>query len=192
MRTVISTCLLAGAASFGLVSAGSATGMSEGFSSSKYSHSAATLELDIKGYINPHCALHLDTYDLHRTLTDGAGSARIGFDVNCNQRLAVKIKSQNGALLHENWHSLQMSPGFTDRVPYELEFSVSVDGAHPIHVNSQDVANTPLGGSTGVIPYHARGKLQFNWSPEVPLIGGRYGDVIEIHVTGEGGMGGRF
>lgn len=191
MRAFISTCLIAGTVSVGLTSASSATGSQDVKSSSSYSHSAATLELAIKGYIKPHCALHLDTHDLHQTLTDGAGSARVGFDVNCNQRLGIRIKSQNGALLHENWQSLQTSPGFTHRVPYELEFSVGVDGAQPIHVNSQDIAETPLGGSTEVIPYHARGKLQFNWSPEAPLIGGNYGDVIEIRVTGEGGMGGR-
>ncbi len=191
MRIFISTCLLAGAGSFGLASAGSYTGAQSAYSKPQHTQSTTTLDLGIKGYIKPHCSLHLDTNDVHQTLTDGAGSARVGFDVNCNQRLAVRIKSQNGALLHESWQSLETSPGFTERVPYELEFSVGVDGAHPIHVSSQDVVNTPLGGSTGVIPYHARGKLQFNWSPEAPLIGGNYGDVIEIRVTGEGGRGGR-
>lgn len=190
MRATVLTCLLTGLISFGHASAGESipsTALSKGGHSH---HSSETLKLGITGHIKPRCALSLDTNDLHQVLTDSAGSARVGFDVNCNQRLAVQIKSQNGALLHDSWQSLRSSPGFTDRVPYELEFSVGVDGARSIHVNSADIANLPLGGSTGVIPYQARGKLQFNWSPELPLIGGNYGDVIEIRVTGEGGMGG--
>ena len=191
MRISILTCLLAGAVSFGLASAGDYNQLSSVSPVGKHSyHSSTTLDLGIHGYIKPHCALHLDVKDIRETLTDDSGSTHVGFDVNCNQRLSVEIKSQNGALLHENWQRLISSPGFTDRVPYELEFSVGVDGAQPIQVNSRDIANMPRGGSTGVVPYQARGKRQLNWSPELPLIGGNYGDVIEIRVTGEGGMGG--
>ena len=163
----------------------------EGMDSTSYRNASVTLDLALQGYIRPHCSIKLDTRDVHEILTDEAGSTDFGFDVNCNQRLSVEIKSQNGGLLHENWQNILFSPGFADRIAYDLEFSVEAEGAEPVRVNSLDIVNMPGGGSIGVTPFESRGNVQINWSPEVPLIAGSYGDVIEIRVTGEGGMGGR-
>ena len=163
----------------------------QGLDSHSYRNASVTLDLALQGYIRPHCSIKLDTRDVHEVLTDQAGTTEFGFDVNCNQRLRVEIQSQNGGLLHENWQNILHSPGFTDRVAYDLEFSVEADGAEAVRVNSKDIVNMPGGGSIGVTPFESRGNIQINWSPEVPLIAGSYGDVIEIRVTGEGGMGGR-
>jgi len=150
---------------------------------------SVNLELAVRGYIKPRCELRLDSNQIHAVLTDGNGSASVDLKVNCNQRLSVSMQSRNGGLMHEKHGIWDTSTGFTGFVPYQLTFDVKARGTSPIVVESKQIQAVPGGGSIGAIPYRADGKLSLNWKPEGNLFGGRYGDVIEIRVSGEGETG---
>ena len=152
---------------------------------------STTIELGIEGFIKPHCIIEFDSSRSNIPLTAKAGQYTQSFEVDCNQHLSVEMQSLNGAFLHENSKLLIQSPEFTDRVNYQVDFAVSAPGASVVSARSQDMFENPVVGSIGVIPFKTKGNLHFSWSPDKPLIAGEYGDVIEIRVTGDGGMNGR-
>ena len=150
---------------------------------------SVNLELDLRGYVKPRCELNLSTNDIYTVLTDGPGQETVPFNVNCNQRLSVSMQSRNGGLQHEKHGIWDTSTGFTGFLPYKLEFTVNADGAEPVVEESEKIKAVPGGGSIGTIPFRAKGNLKLSWVPEGNLFGGRYGDVIEIRVSGEGETG---
>jgi hypothetical protein len=152
---------------------------------------ATTIELGIEGYIKPHCAIQLDPSIPNLNLSSNVGKYTQSFGVNCNQRLHVEMRSLNGALVHSKNEDLSHNPKFSDRINYRLEFSVAAPGASTLSAYSQDMFEDSVSGSIGTIPYKTKGNLHFSWSSEKPLLAGEYGDVIEIRVSGDGGMKGR-
>ena len=148
----------------------------------------AVATLEILGHISPKCSIDLQDSTIVRELTDGPGSEQVGLSVDCNQRLVVNLRSQNGGFLHESGHRDSGSPGFISLLPYTATFEVDASGASPVTFRSDEMI-AGASGSIGVAPYAARGELVLNWSPEKPLIGGAYNDVIEIRVSGEGETG---
>jgi hypothetical protein len=149
--------------------------------------SEAVATLEVVGQISPRCSINLQSGNIGQALTDAPGSERVGFSVDCNQRLSVNLHSLNGGFLHESGHPTSASPAFISFLPYTATFQVAASGASPISFRSdQMVAGTGATGSIGIAPFKAQGELILNWSPEKPLLGGAYSDVIEIRVSGEG------
>lgn len=147
-----------------------------------------TATLTVTGKISPHCAIALDRTSIDATLTDGPGSDQLGFSVNCNQPLAVRMSSLYGGLKLKTSRNDVDSPGFTSFLPYTATFEVAAAGAKPVSFRSKRMMGG-ASGSIGVTPYRAKGSLDLSWNPEAKLIGGSYSDVIEIRVSGDGETG---
>lgn len=152
---------------------------------------STTIELGIEGYIKPRCVIQIDTPQSHLTLTGQDGRYTQSFDVDCNQHLSVEMRSLNGALLHTKSELQSPDAEFSDRINYQVDFSVAAPGASVVSARSQDMFDNSVSGSIGTIPYKTEGNLHFSWSSDKPLLSGEYGDVIEIRVIGDGGMGRR-
>jgi hypothetical protein len=148
----------------------------------------ADATLEIRGRISPRCAVEFSAAAVHVDLTDSAGSEQVPFSVDCNQPLVVHMTSHNGGLMHSSHKSGVRSPGFTSLLRYTATFSVDAGNTRPVAFES-DRMMAGASGSIGAAPYRAQGSLDLNWTPEAPLLGGRYGDVIEIRVSGEGETG---
>ena len=147
--------------------------------------SDAVATLTVVGQVSPKCSIDLDSDTVDHQLTDGPGRERVGLSVDCNQRLVVNMQSQNGGFLHESGRRDSGSPQFISLVPYQTTFEVDSAGAAPVSFRSDQML-AGASGSVGVTPFKARGALILDWSPEKPLLGGSYSDVIEIRVSGEG------
>ena len=149
-------------------------------------HHSKTLRLKLKGHVRPHCGIGLENQQIFENLTDGPGHRVIAFEVDCNEELQIEMRSLNGGLQHENASLIGVQPGFLTLLPYDLSVNVQASNAQTVNVGSQEIKNIFRGGSIGVIPYRTSGQLELRWSPENPLIGGRYRDVIEIRTSGKG------
>jgi hypothetical protein len=147
----------------------------------------AVATLEIVGQISPKCSIDLQNNNINETLTDHPGSESVALSVDCNQRLVVNMHSLNGGFLHESGKKSSGSPDFISLLPYTATFQVEASGASPVSFRSEEMAaGGGANGSIGVAPYKAKGALKLSWSPEKPLIGGAYNDVIEIRVSGAG------
>lgn len=127
-----------------------------------------------------------DRTGLDLTLNDRPGRARLPFSVDCNQTMDIAVTTRNGGMALQSQRGFVASPGFIALLPYDLDFSIDRAGAQTITFNSENLRESPGTGSFGVIPFVTRGALELSWSPSLPLIGGEYGDVIEIRVSGRG------
>lgn len=146
--------------------------------------SDATATLEIEGEISPRCAISMGESQVSVVLTEAGGSRAIPFSVDCNQPLAVELRSLNGGLAHVSHARGDIYPGFTGFIPYQAAFSLAVNGAATVVVGSEAMRNA-AGGATGVTPHQATGTLALTWPASgQSLLGGTYSDVIEIRVTG--------
>jgi hypothetical protein len=147
--------------------------------------SSAVATLEILGQVSPRCSIDVQDDTIDRVLTDGPGSESVPFSVDCNQPLVVNMQSLNGGFLHESGRRLSGSPGFITFLPYTTTLTVDAAGAAPVTFQSEQMVAGAT-GSIGVTPFKAKGELRLSWSPQSPLIGGAYRDIIEIRVSGEG------
>jgi len=146
----------------------------------------ADITLDISGHIKPKCDLLIAEKQISLTLGKTAGYRDMDIQIDCNQTLSIEMQSLNGGLLNEKADFLSSSSGFTEILPYDLEFTVPAAGADLIRVESENIKGVMRGGSTGVTPFKAKGNLRVRWTPEQTLLGGRYSDVIEIRASNIG------
>ena len=142
--------------------------------------------LRIKGHISPRCALDLSRSEVEITLLPTSGQALLPLRVDCNERLAISMMSQNGGLLHPAHARGARYPGFTGFLPYQAAFRIEADGEKPISASSIAMRGAGVAGSTHVIPYRTAGSLYLSWTPSEGLLAGEYRDVIEIRVSGAG------
>jgi hypothetical protein len=144
------------------------------------------MTLSVTGHISPRCEFDLPDNSVNVRLTDRAGRASLPFTVDCNQPLSLSVSTRNGGLKLRSSEGFTASPGFISHLPYRLDFSVDAANAQPLSFDSDDIQSVPGTGGFGVIPFSTQGSLALSWSPELPLIGGEYGDVIEIRISGNG------
>jgi hypothetical protein len=145
----------------------------------------ATLRLDVSGTIAPRCVISLADAQLQLALVNATGNVRLPFDVDCNDRMAVQLRSRNGALIHERSATLIPSAGFDSQQPYRLSISIGAGETSPTY-ESRDLFAAPAVFETSGIPGVTSGQLAVSWSRSQPLLGGDYHDVIEIRVSAAG------
>ncbi len=154
-------------------------------STGTHGHDDAQIDLRVTGHVSPKCEINLPNRRIQTALTDGSGHETVTFHVNCNQILSVVMTSSNGGLKHPTYDREQSFQGFTNFLPYRASLSVNANNAQSIVAESSAMIGG-ASGSIGVVPFSAAGKLELQWNPEQPLLGGTFEDVIEIRITGSG------
>lgn len=145
----------------------------------------ADLTLNLAGTIPEVCNIRQTSRDSVVELRDGPGAYDIYYHVYCNAPLAVSLTSQNGGLEHDQYRNWPDSPGFTGMIRYDAQFKLGVPGAADVSTRS-DLMKHGVTGETGVVPFNADARLHLSWTPEASLLGGRYQDLITVHVFGAG------
>lgn len=143
------------------------------------------LTLDVEGTIPQRCTLDIAEDSIRLTLGRGPGSRSVPVSIDCNDRMAVSIKSDEGGLLHSKAATMLPNPGFDNFLPYDLALRVPSAGA-TLRWSSRDIKDVAETETTNRVPGIARGELDFSWAPRRPLIGGDYADHVEIRVSAAG------
>lgn len=139
-----------------------------------------TLTLDITGYIKPACNIVLPTRHSVGELSR-AGETAIAFSLDCNQRVAFALNSEEGGLRHETARSYI--------VPYYARLELLGDAAGVGRdIDSAEIqAHAAIDPVSEAIPYDEPGRLVIHWDdPNQTLASGAYRDVLTITLVLDG------
>jgi hypothetical protein len=145
----------------------------------------ATLRLNVSGTIASRCMISFADTRIVLNLGAAVGQVRLPFDVDCNDRMSVQLRSRLGALQHERSASIIPSVGFGSEQPYRLSLALG-SGEGSRSYESRDIFAAPAVYETAAIPGVTTGQLSVAWERSQPLLGGRYYDIIEIRVSAAG------
>ncbi|MBI1404075.1 MAG: hypothetical protein GC147_12805 [Porphyrobacter sp.] len=145
-----------------------------------------SVAITIVGKIEPSCRLGLANNTLDVGSLDSGGSARIGFDLDCNTPFQMSVASRNGGLAAG--YEGPVTGAFERSVAYRAELVMPLDDGSQIETQCDSealAANAACGlVSSGLQTAIAQsGSLTVAWqASSQPRLAGDYSDVITVTV----------